>query len=349
MSNFCLDNVYMNYLQEKTKSSKPAEETKTRKSRKGRRKSLKPQNSSSKKVSTEKTNTLRRNSSSKVVVRHTSSNQDLSKDDSDLGSAPPKGFNPRARRASLQPGNLLPVPPSSSLVKFGGIREDEASDDNDSSRSVTPNPGSRRSSLTPSPAPTPRTSSVAPSPAPRSRRGSLTTNPAQSSRKNSLTQSSDTKVDLKKVEDDISAKDEANDNVEESNSLTNDDKLKETENKTKETQDDDVQDEDLLLKLMKKNVKESEFTPEQKALYDAHDTLLDEFKRRKAQRQKIGALIRKKAWSLRGLLGEAKCKSGESDLTLKARSMDLQKHKKQAKKESRRLSSYGQVADRNRI
>ena len=101
--------------------------------------------------------------------------------------------------------------------------------------------------------------------------------------------------------------------------------------------------------LMKKNVKESEFTPEQKALYDAHDTLLDEFKRRKAQRQKIGALIRKKAWSLRGLLANAKCKSGESDLTLKARSMDLQKHKKQAKKEKRRLSSYGQVTDTNRI
>ena len=65
-------------------------------------------------------------------------------------------------------------------------------------------------------------------------------NPAQSSRKNSLTQGSDTKADLTKVEDDISAKDEANDNVEESNSLTNDDKLKETENKTKETQDDNM-------------------------------------------------------------------------------------------------------------
>ena len=108
-------------------------------------------------------------------------------------------------------------------------------------------------------------------------------------------------------------------------------------------------EEELLLTLIKKNVKESEFTPEQKALYDAHDTLWDEFQRRKAQRQKIGGLLRRKAKELRGVLAKVKNKSGESDLALKARSNDLQRQKRDIRKEKRRFSSYGQVNDKNKI
>ena len=77
----------------------------------------------------------------------------------------------------------------------------------------------------------------------------------------------------------------------------------------------------LLISLIKKNVKESELSPEEKALFDARDVLWEEYERRKAQRKKIGALLRKRAKQLKGLLCAVRRK-GESDLALKARSND---------------------------
>ena len=99
---------------------------------------------------------------------------------------------------------------------------------------------------------------------------------------------------------------------------------------------------------MKKNVKESEFTPEEKALYDARDVLWDEYQRRKAQRKKIGALLRKRAKQLKGLLGAVRRK-GESDLALKARANDLQKEKKDARRKQKRYKTYAAVNDVNAI
>ena len=116
--------------------------------------------------------------------------------------------------------------------------------------------------------------------------------------------------------------------------------------KNKETAKE--QEEDLLISLMKKNVKESEFTPEEKALYDARDVLWEEYERRKAQRKKIGALLRKRAKQLKGLLGAVRRK-GESDLSLKARSNNLQKEKKDARRKKKRYKSYGAVNDVNAI
>ena len=99
---------------------------------------------------------------------------------------------------------------------------------------------------------------------------------------------------------------------------------------------------------MKKNVKESEFTPEEKALYDARDILWEEYERRKAQRKKIGALLRKRAKQLKGLLGAVRRK-GESDLALKARANTLQKEKKDARRKKKRYKSYAAVNDVNAI
>ena len=107
-------------------------------------------------------------------------------------------------------------------------------------------------------------------------------------------------------------------------------------------------EEDLLISLIKKNVKESELSPEEKALFDARDVLWEEYERRKAQRKKIGALLRKRAKQLKGLLGAVRRK-GESDLALKARSNDLQKEKKDARRKKKRYKSYAAVNDVNAI
>ena len=120
------------------------------------------------------------------------------------------------------------------------------------------------------------------------------------------------------------------------------------ENNNETTENPKEKEEDLLISLMKKNVKESEFTPEEKALYDARDVLWDEYQRRKAQRKKIGALLRKRAKQLKGLLGAVRRK-GESDLALKARANDLQKEKKDARRKQKRYKTYAAVNDINAI
>ena len=294
MSSFCLDNVYMNYLQEKSKNpSRVADGAKHKKSTKGRRKSLKIHTGTDKKGSTE-SNVLRRNSAPKVVVRRSST------DDLDAGSIPPKA---RGRRGSLQPGHLSPFPSPGGLLSLGGIQEDKQWDSNDSINSNTSAARSRRSSLMPS------------------------TPPKQNSEEKNADETSE------KVEPSSPQNGDGNKNDGIPNEKSNNGK----------------KEEELLLTLIKKNVKESEFTPEQKALYDAHDILWDEFQRRKAQRQKIGGLLRRKAKELRGVLAKVKNKSGESDLALKARSNDLQRQKKNIRKEKRRFSSYGQVSDTNKI
>ena len=123
----------------------------------------------------------------------------------------------------------------------------------------------------------------------------------------------------------------------------------EKESKQKEDISTKVKDEDLLLTLLKKNVRDSEYTPEQKALYDAHDTLWDEYQRRKAQRKRLGRLLRLKAKQLRSILGTIKGQKKESDLALKARSNELQERKRKERKKKRRFSSYGAVSDQNAI
>ena len=294
MSSFCLDNVYMNYLQEKSKNpTKVVEGAKHKKTAKGRRKSLKVHTGTDKKGSTE-SNFLRRNSAPKVVVRRSST------DDLDSGGIPPKA---RGRRGSLQPGHLSPFPSPGGLLGLGGIQEDKQWDSNDSINSNTSARRSGRNSLTPS------------------------SSPRQNSEEKEADKASE---------------------KEETSSPQNEDDVK-IDGIPNEKSNCGKKEEELLLTLIKKNVKESEFTPEQKALYDAHDTLWDEFQRRKAQRQKIGGLLRRKAKELRGVLAKVKNKSGESDLALKARSNDLQRQKRDIRKEKRRFSSYGQVNDKNKI
>ena len=126
--------------------------------------------------------------------------------------------------------------------------------------------------------------------------------------------------------------------------------VSDTTNKPIENSNTDVKEEGLLLTLIKKNVKEGEYTPEQRVLYDAHDILWDEYQRRKKQRQRIGSLLRKKAKQLRGIIGSLRSK-GESDLALKARSNDLQDKKKAARKNQKRkrFTAYSSVNDINRI
>ena len=104
----------------------------------------------------------------------------------------------------------------------------------------------------------------------------------------------------------------------------------------------------LLLNLMQKNVKEGEFTPEQKTLYEAHDVLMDEYKRRKEQRQKVGGMFKRNRRSLKSILQSAMAKGHtESDLQLKARSKDLQNRRKEKKK--RNLTSFAAIVDADKI
>jgi hypothetical protein len=113
----------------------------------------------------------------------------------------------------------------------------------------------------------------------------------------------------------------------------------------------DIKEEELLLTLMKKNVKEGEYTPQQRVLYDARDTLWEEYQRRKKNRQRIGHLLRKKAKQLRGILGTIRGKGAlPSDLALKARANDLQAKKKEARRnQKRRRFEYSGVNDANKI
>lgn len=276
-SNVCLDNVYMKYLQEKSKNPKEEEEPapKPKKKSRSRRQSLKPP--------TEKrvpTSSPRRNSAPKVYIPKVSTKK--SKDDTEfhnLGKAKARG-----RRGSLQPGDLsVSKLRIGNTLNLGGIQEDQNSDDD---------------SLTPSPSPS----------------------------QSSVKEDANEEEEIKNIGD------------------TN-------EKENKQNTNPNGKDEELLLTLMKKNVKESEFTPEQKALYDAHDALMSEFIRRKTQRQKIGGLLIKRAKQLKGLLAnirEGKGGSrGESDLALKARSNDLQRRK--SKNKNRRFSSYATVYDNDKV
>ena len=292
LGGICLDNVYMNYLQEKQKNpQKKVEETKPKKGSKNR--SVKPSAGPPK---NRYGATPRRNSSPKVVGANKSSN---SRDDNDLFLAPPKN---RGRRGSLQPvslqTNLLsPRTPSprglrKRLPIRGEIQEDEKSDE-DSLNSNKPSPAPSLASL---------------------------------------------------KEEDANKADEPDPRVDE---VEKEDKT--LNEKNEKPPPATSQEDDLLLTLMKKNVKESEFTPEEKALYDAHDIVWAEYKRRKTQRQRIGGLMKARAKQLRGILGKLNRSECQSDLALKARSNDLQKKKREARKHNRRFSSYGGVNDSNKI
>ena len=120
------------------------------------------------------------------------------------------------------------------------------------------------------------------------------------------------------------------------------------ENKHKSgTKNDDM----LLLKLMQKNVKDGAFTPEQKALYEAHDVLIQEYKRRRDQRKRVGDIFKKNTRTLKSILQQAMvCRKmgqfGESDLALKARGNALQERRKEKK---RKFTTFAVVADSNQI
>ena len=275
-SNVCLDNVYMNYLQNKPSNPPRKEEvtkSKSKKGQKSRGQSSKSTTGTDKRRNSEIPSS-RRNSAPKVVEQQPPK---ASKDESDFQKQ-------RDRRGSLQTGHLSPRAFSNTL-SLGGIQEDEHSDEE-----VKP--------ATPS------------------------------------THSSETTVKVES-KDDEEAKN------------TND--TDEVVCKHKKDTTSNVQDEELLLTLMKKNVKDSEYTPEQKALYDAHDTLWEEYQRRKAQRKKVGMLLRLKAKQLRGILGTLRGRKKESDLALKARSSDLQQRKSKQIKRNRRFNAYATVTDQNVI
>jgi hypothetical protein len=106
----------------------------------------------------------------------------------------------------------------------------------------------------------------------------------------------------------------------------------------------------LLLGLMQKNVKDGEFTPEQKSLHEAYDVLMAEYQRRKDQRQKVGGLFRKNKRNLKDILKSAMAKSQESgsDLALKARSQDLQRNKREERKK-KRITSFAAIVDSDKI
>ena len=110
-----------------------------------------------------------------------------------------------------------------------------------------------------------------------------------------------------------------------------------------------TKDDHLLINLIQKNVKEGEFTPEQKTLYEAHDVLMEEYKRRKDQRHKVGGLFKKNTRNLRSILQNAMAKGRhmESDLQLKARSKDLQNRRKEKKK--RNFTSFAAIVDADKI
>ena len=104
----------------------------------------------------------------------------------------------------------------------------------------------------------------------------------------------------------------------------------------------------LLLNLMEKNVKEGEFTPEQKTLYEAHDVLMAEYRRRKDQRHKVGGLFAKNKRNLKSILQNAISRGHvESDLQLKARSQDLQKRRRDKKK--KKFMSFSAIVDADKI
>lgn len=283
LGGICLDSVYLNYLQERSKNPpKKQEEAKPKK--KKRRGSLKPAASvMSHPVSAQ---SPRRNSSPKVVVSDTSN----SKEGVDHQKVKPTR---RGRRGSLQPGDNYKPGRRGSLsprefgktLNLGEIHENEQSDDSGC--------------------------------------GNLTRSPTPSC--SSLRDDNTDEEISKNCPDTIEQGNETNANANE---------------KEKE--------EDLLISLMKKNVKESEFTPEEKALYDARDVLWEEYQRRKKQRQKIGALLRKRAKQLKGLLGAIRSK-GESDLCLKARANNLQKEKKEARRNKKKYKAYAAVNDANAI
>ena len=104
---------------------------------------------------------------------------------------------------------------------------------------------------------------------------------------------------------------------------------------------------ELLLRLMQKNIKEGEFTPEQKSLHEAYDVLMAEYQRRKDQRQKVGVLFRKNKRNLRDTLKNAMAMRGKSDLALKAKSHDLQRQKIENKK--KRITSFAAIVDADKI
>ena len=118
--------------------------------------------------------------------------------------------------------------------------------------------------------------------------------------------------------------------------------------KNKQRNENHKKGDNLLLNLMEKNVKEGEFTTEQKTLYDAYDVLMAEYRRRKDQRHKVGGVFARNKRNLRSILQSAIAKGHvESDLQLKARSKDLQRLRQEKKK--KKFSTFAAVVDADRI
>jgi hypothetical protein len=105
----------------------------------------------------------------------------------------------------------------------------------------------------------------------------------------------------------------------------------------------------LLINLMKQNVGEVKLSTEQKALHEAYHTLIHEYKRRKALRNKTGLVFKRARSKIKDMLKVKNAWTGgaegkdfltqlkvnkESDLELKSRSQFLQKRKVAIKKKS---------------
>ena len=102
------------------------------------------------------------------------------------------------------------------------------------------------------------------------------------------------------------------------------------DNKIPKATDTQVNEKELMLNLIKKNIAKSQGTAsDENALYVAYDLLMEEYRSRKSRRIKMGGLFRKKAKKIRSLLIQAR--RFESDLQLKARSQDLQTSKSKSK------------------
>lgn len=124
--------------------------------------------------------------------------------------------------------------------------------------------------------------------------------------------------------------------TEENKEQEEDSNINDNDNETPQTKEKQVNDKELLVQLMKKNIKLTESSAsDETALYEAYDLLMEEYQRRRAQRRKVGGLLKRKVNQIKNLLGEAR--RPQSDLELKARSQDLQKSKSRGR---RRIVDY---------